>query len=122
MRVIVNSTLINHRTTTREDMKKLSKPAALKIIRGICRGNGTVIPTNHVRERMAQRQFDFQDVLHVLESGVIQKEPDLDVKTGKWSYRIEGMALDGESLHVCVAIYEEENIIVVLTGIQPRGR
>jgi len=38
--------------------------------------------------------------LHVLKNGRIYDEPEQDIKTGDWKYRIEGKEVDGRTLKI----------------------
>ena len=40
------------------------------------------------------------DALMVCRSGSIKDEPELDMKTGNWKYRIEGLTVNAERLAI----------------------
>lgn len=94
--------------------KKHSKAEALKLVRKLAKSG--VVFSSHVKQRMAERGFQARDVLHVIKKGAIFSEPEIHLRTGRWTYKIEGKTVDGERLHVLVDIREAENCIVILTG------
>jgi hypothetical protein len=75
---------------------------------------GRVIPTGHIRQRMRQRHFDIQDVLHVLEHGSIIRPPEWNETYREWNYDIEGTDIEGEALTIRVAIAEDT--LTLITG------
>jgi hypothetical protein len=75
---------------------------------------GRVIPTGHIRQRMRQRHFDIQDVMHVLEHGSIHRPPEWNETHHEWNYNIEGTDIEGEALTIRVAI--SEDILTLITG------
>ena len=59
-------------------MKKpppLSNRAALQIARSLL-DSGRIRISSHLRQRMKERHFDIQDVLHIIETGSIVKRPN----------------------------------------------
>lgn len=97
-------------------MKKYSKREALKLIRRIVQ-EGKVILSKHARQRMQERKVTVEDILFIVKNGIINTEPEIHIKTGRWTYRVEGKDLDERSIHLLVDIYEEDVIIIVLTVI-----
>lgn len=51
-------------------LKRYSKAEALKIIKG------SIIPTAHLKQRMQEKRFDMQDVLHAIKNGNIFREAE----------------------------------------------
>lgn len=51
--------------------------------------DGSVILTKHARERMLKYDINTNDLLVLARSGIVQSEPECDIKTGEWTYRIE---------------------------------
>lgn len=48
------------------------------------------------------------DVIHAIRFGLIFEEPEQDIKTGEWKYRVEGESVDGEPLRVVIAIVADD--------------
>jgi len=65
-----------------------------------CLDAGKVRVGKHCREELANEDFDILDARNVLRKGNIFMQPELDIKTGDWKYRMEGKAIDGRSLAV----------------------
>jgi hypothetical protein len=57
---------------------------------------GEVVPTKHFRAELANESVTFEDAWIVLRSGSIYDEPEQDIKTGDWKYRIEGYEPEGK--------------------------
>jgi hypothetical protein len=75
---------------------------------------GSIIPTGHIRQRMRQRHFDIQDVMHVLEHGSINRAPEWNETYHEWNYDVEGADIEGEPLTIRVAIAEDT--LTLITG------
>lgn len=84
-------------------MERLSRNDALKAIRGHL-NDGFMALTVHFRDMMKKRRYSMLDVTHAIKNGVIYTEPEKDVRTGEWKYKIEGQSVDGEPLTVVVSI------------------
>lgn len=64
------------------------------------------------RESMPKRKIKQADILNVLESGEIKREPEWSEQHQNWTYRVEGFDVEEEEeLTVIAAIFE--NILVV---------
>ena|ERR1035438_1339930 len=61
---------------------------------------GRLIPGKHFREELADEGLDILDAHNVLKSGNIFQEPEPDIRTGDWKYRMEGTDLEGKPLAV----------------------
>jgi hypothetical protein len=72
--------------------------------------DGTFISVRHFKERMAQRQFDLNDVGHVARTGRIHNPPEWDMAHGEWTWRIEGQAVDGRTAYVVFGILGEKTV------------
>ena len=55
-----------------------------------CLKYGSIIPGRHFRDELAAEGLVFSDALVILKSGWIYNEPEQDIKTGDWKYRIVG--------------------------------
>jgi hypothetical protein len=52
--------------------------------------NGEVVPGQHYRRELAAERLKPEAGEYVLRTGQIYAEPERDVATGEWKYRIEG--------------------------------
>jgi hypothetical protein len=59
-----------------------------------CLAEGKVTYTKHFREELAHDDLITGDILTVCRSGAVIMEPEKDIKTGQWKYRIEGLTAD----------------------------
>jgi uncharacterized DUF497 family protein len=66
-----------------------------------------VIPGKHFREELANEGLDILDAHNVLRTGIIFKEPEPDIRSGDWKYRIEGTDLEGKLLAVIFCFKDE---------------
>lgn len=74
-------------------------------------GSGGAIYTTHMREQMAARDIDTNDLLCVKDTGIIEREPDRSVR-GVWSYTIKGEDAEGKALAVAFLILEENKVLL----------
>lgn len=63
-----------------------------------CLEEGEVIPGPHFMKAFADEGLTFPDAFTVLKRGSIHDEPEPDIKTGEWKYRVEGHEPDGKWL------------------------
>ena len=82
-----------------ELVKCLSRSEAQRLVRH-CLSDSKVIFGRHFRDELAADGFDIQDAVAVLRTGQIYNEPEVDVKTREWKYRIEGKSIDGDRLAI----------------------
>jgi hypothetical protein len=61
-----------------------------------------VIPGKHFREELANEGLDILDAHNVLRAGSIFQEPEPDIRSGDWKYRMEGTDLEGKPLAVVI--------------------
>lgn len=99
-------------------MKKpppLSNRAALQIARSLL-DSGRIRISSHVRQRMKERHFDIQDVLHIIETGSILKRPEWNEDFEEYNYFIGGQDLTGHQLTIKVAISAKADLLALITG------
>ena len=82
-----------------------------------CLEEGSVIYTQHFGKELANDNLTTQDVLAVCRSGAVIMEPEKDIKTGQWKYRIEGITIERRkaavvftlkpSLAVFITVFEQ---------------
>jgi hypothetical protein len=79
-----------------------------------CLENGEIIPTKHFREELAAEELILSDVWCVIRRGTIWDEPEHNVATGDWTYRIFGTAADGQLVTV-VFCFTSDEVGVLIT-------
>lgn len=77
----------------------LSRTDAEALVRH-CLESGFIIPSRHFRDELEADNLDMLDAKYVLKHGHIYREPEIDVKTREWKYRIEGKTIDGARIAV----------------------
>jgi uncharacterized DUF497 family protein len=87
-------------------VKRLSRAEAADLVRH-CLSAGRVIPGKHFREELANEGLDILDAHHVLRKGNIFQEPEPDIRSGDWKYRMVGTDLEGKPLAVVFCFRDE---------------
>ena len=80
-------------------VKCLSTADAADLVRH-CLSDGRVIPGKHFREELANEGLNILDAHNVLRTGNIFQEPEPDIRSGDWKYRMKGTDLEGKPLAV----------------------
>ena len=68
-----------------------------------------------LRDSMPDRHVTTLDVVHVLRSGHILRDPEWDEDHQEWKYRVEGADIDGDDLTVITVIIEPDLTLIVVT-------
>jgi hypothetical protein len=76
---------------------------------------GRVYPSKHFRQRMRERNFNIQDALHVLENAK-DARPKWNSEAATWNYDLSGKDIEGEELTIRIAITEDDDGVVLVTG------
>jgi hypothetical protein len=87
-------------------VKRLSRTEAADLVRE-CLSAGRLIPGKHFREELANEGLDILDAYYVLRKGNIFQEPEPDIRSGDWKYRMEGTDLEGKPLAVVFCFKDE---------------
>jgi uncharacterized DUF497 family protein len=88
-----------------------------------CLEEGRIISTRHFREELANEQLTFEDAWTVLRSGTLYQEPDQDLKTGEWKYRVEGYEPGGKWLVVVVCFKTLDTAaLITVFSVTSKGR
>ena len=95
---------------------KMSKRQLERYIRATCRNTALIFITRHASQRMAQRSVLAVEVYHCLQTGILNQEPEEDLKTGHLVCRMECFNA-GRNLMVCVALDDEDPAVIVVTVI-----
>jgi uncharacterized DUF497 family protein len=66
-----------------------------------------VIQGKHFREELANEGLDILDAYNVLQKGHIFQEPEPDIRSGEWKYRMEGTDLEGKLLAIVFCFKDE---------------
>jgi Domain of unknown function (DUF4258) len=95
---------------------QLSRADAKTKILEILHNEGDIIPTYHYnRERRNLRNAPLTDVINVLETGEIKRNPEWDNEYQNWVCNVEGYDVDEEELIVVTAIIEREWQLKIIT-------
>jgi len=92
------------------DIDRLSAKQAERKINEIAR-LGFIIPTDHLTDRMGERDYNFRDLERILSFGKVDKPPEYDEEYGQWKYKVEGKTTEGEKATVVVAIVGHNEIV-----------
>jgi hypothetical protein len=77
---------------------------------------GKVVPSQHCRkESMRKRGVTIDDILSVLQTGGIIREPRWDEDNGAWRYTVEGVDLDEDELRAVTVFFDENLILYIVT-------
>ncbi|MFO8056429.1 MAG: DUF4258 domain-containing protein [bacterium] len=71
--------------------------------------------TDHAKESMEKRNFNAQDVLHIIKRGQI-KEISYNETFENWQIEIHGEDLEGDELTLQVGLDIDEKAIILITG------
>lgn len=81
----------------------LNQSVALELLRN-CLEDGVIIQSKHFRTELAHEKLTFEDAWHVLRTGQIYDNGELDIKTGEWKYRVEGHETDGKWIAIVFSL------------------
>lgn len=91
--------------------EEIDDEKALALIRRVALG-GNMIYGRHVKQRMRERNFTIQDILFILQNGVLAgKEYKEEFKN--WVYSIRGVDLEGGEGRVVTAFISESTIQII---------
>jgi hypothetical protein len=103
-------------------VERLSRPEAVKLLRE-CVRIGKIIPGKHFREELAAEGLILPDALRVLKTGQIYQEPECDLKTGDWKYRVEGSEVDGKYLAIVFCFKATDTVFLIsVFSVEVRGK
>ena len=94
-------------------MDDLSSDRALILIHETLanRSSGSLSFTKHAKKQMGSRGYTTQDVVYILETGIIM---EIRLETnGQWHCKVEGYDLDGDRGVVITAIINENHLLVI---------
>jgi hypothetical protein len=99
-------------------VKRLSRAEAVVLVRH-CLSAGRMIPGKHFRDELAKEGLDILDAHYVLRTGNIFQEPEPDIRSGDWKYRMEGTDIEGRPLAV-VFCFRDESTGFLITAFSIR--
>ena len=73
-------------------------------------------PTYHCKNQsMPKRNVTTPQLIHVLKTGKIIREPEWDNEYNNWKYRVEGVDTEGDDLVAITIIIESDRILKIIT-------
>ena len=96
-----------------QPMPHLERQEAVDLLRQ-CLEEGELIPGRHFRDELGKERLCFEDAWHVLRTGQIYDEPEHDVKTGEWKYRVEGYETGGKWLAI-ILCFKSKAVAFLIT-------
>ncbi len=93
-------------------VQRLTRHGATELIRH-CLQDGEISYGNHFKQELAAEQASLQDAWSVLRTGQIYGEPERDVRTGEWKYRVEGHEPDGKWLAIVLCFKSTERAFLI---------
>lgn len=91
--------------------KRLSDADVKEIVNDIKR-HGSVSFSGHAEERMLERNLTVQDILFILENGLLTNSEYND-RAGNWKYRFEGTDIEGVEGVVITAIVSSSSQVII---------
>lgn len=101
-------------------VQRLTRHRATELIRR-CLQDGEISYGSHFRQELAAEQVSLQDAWSVLRTGQVYREPERDIRTGEWKYRVEGQEPDGKWL-VIVLCFKSKDRAFLITVFSVAGR
>jgi hypothetical protein len=93
-------------------IERLSRSDAQKLLRR-CMQSGEVVISKHFREELANEALEIADAFTVLRKGCILNEPEPDIKSGEWKYRIEGNEPGGKWLAIVFCFKPQDTAFLI---------
>jgi hypothetical protein len=93
--------------------KRLSKAQVTESLRLCLSGAGRIILSKHFREELEKEQLDILDAYHILRTGQVFNEPELDARHGDWNYRMEGTEPEGRRLAIVFCFKEQDTGLLI---------
>lgn len=84
-----------------------------KTLLGHVLDEGRIIYGKHFRDALADEGLEIADAFAVLKAGQIYDEPEPNVKTGEWKYRIEGKTPDEKQIGIVFCFKSEEDAFLI---------
>lgn len=85
-----------------------SKRKAQSIINDLSKDSANIGITTHCSERMLERGFLYNDVITILQEGVVLQEPRFDENKRSWKYRVDFIGFDDNRDAACVVAIQKK--------------
>ena len=103
-------------------VNRVSRSDAVSLIRH-CLENGEIRYGKHFKTALADEGVNIADAWTVLKSGNIYDEPEQDIKTGEWKYRVEGHEPSGKWLVIALKFMDEnQTFLMTVFSIEARRK
>ena len=84
---------------------------------------GRIIVGRHFRDELANERLALTDVWEVLRTGRIYGEPETDIRTREWKYRMEGWEQGGKWLAIVFSFKAMDTaFLVTIFSVESRSR
>jgi hypothetical protein len=107
-----------------ELVERLSRADALELLhRCLDEEDAAVIPGPHFQKALSDEGLTFQDALVVMRSGNIYDEPENDIKSGEWKYRVGGHEPGGKWLGIIFSFKTlDRAFLITVFSVEARRR
>lgn len=103
-------------------MERISRQEAVDLLHH-CLDDGEVRYGDHFRKALAAEKVEIPEAWTVLRCGNIYEEPEPDMKTGEWKYRVEGHEPDGKWLVVVLSFKSlDRAFLITVFSVESRRR
>ncbi len=100
----------------------MSRHDAQQLLRH-CIEEGSVIPGFHFREELRNERIQLEDAYVVLAAGNIYDEPEQDLRTGRWTYRVEGYEPGGKWMAIVFRFGEMNGaFLITIFSVESRRK
>lgn len=100
----------------------MSRADALALLHR-CLEEGSVIPGPHFTKALADEGLTFPDAVTVMKCGNVYDEPEPDIKTGEWKYKVEGYEPDGKWLCIVFSFKTRHTaFLITVWSVEVRRR
>lgn len=77
---------------------------------------GRVVPSGHCRRvSMPKRHVTLPDIISVLQTGTIVRDPEWSEEHGDWKYVVEGTDLDDDELRAVTVFFDDNLTLLIVT-------
>ena len=101
--------------------KKLNKPKphsrrkAQQIINELALKSENISYTAHCKEQMLKRGFLYNDLIRMLQEGIITKDPAYSEEKRSWKYKLDFLGFEGNRDAACVASIHKKGKLTAIT-------
>lgn len=100
-----------------------NRQEAIDLLRFCMGDGGRVIPGAHFRQKLQEEEIGIDEAYYVLRAGNIYEPPEVDIKTGEWKWRVEGLEPDGKWLVVVFSFKTVDSAyLITIYCVEARGR